>query len=124
MPWIVQTAHTSNYPNPIGFRAGDHVVLGIRDVEYPGWIRVTTQDGNQGWAPIQYLQIGEVGKTSIAKQDYSARELDTRIGEQVILHSELTGWGWVENEHKECGWVPINTIKKMKISDQSIDSGL
>ncbi len=124
MPWIVQTAHTSNYPNPIGFRAGDRVVLGIQDDEYPGWIRVTTQDGNQGWAPIQYLQIDEAGKTAIAKQDYSARELDTRIGEQVILHSELNGWGWVENEHKECGWLPLNTIKKMKISGQSIDSGL
>ena len=124
MPWIVQTTHTTNYPNPISFTTGDQVETGICDDEFPGWIRVKTRDGNQGWAPIQYLQIDEAGKTAIAKQDYSARELNTRVGEQLILQFEVNGWGWVENVHQETGWVPINTIKKMKISDQSIDSGL
>lgn len=82
MTWIVHTAHTSKYPNPIRFQAGVQVEIGIQDDEFPGWIRVTTRDGNQGWAPIQYLQIDFDGKTAIAFQDYSARELNTRFGEQ------------------------------------------
>ena len=118
MTWIVQTAHTSNYPNPISFMTGEHVDIGIQDDEYPGWIRVMTRDGNQGWAPIQYLQIDEAGKTAIALQDYFARELKTRIGEQLILQYELNGWGWVENVHKEIGWVPMSTIQLIDGLDQ------
>lgn len=113
MNWIVHTAHTTNYPNPIGFQAGERVELGVRDDEYPGWIRVTTRDGNQGWAPIPYLQMDAVEKTAIALQDYSARELNTRIGEHLILHYELNDWGWVENEDKETGWVPLHTIERI-----------
>ena len=111
MTWIVHIAHTSNYPNPISFQAGDHVEIGNQDDEFPGWIRVTTHDGNQGWAPIQYLRMDYVGKTGIALQDYSARELNTRIGEQLILHYELNDWGWVENDQKKTGWVPLASIQ-------------
>jgi flagellar basal body rod protein FlgF len=118
LPWIVHTAHTSNYPNPISFTTGEQVEIGIQDDEFLGWIRVTTRDGNQGWAPIQYLQIDEVGKTAIAKQDYSARELNTRVGEQLILQFEVNGWGWVENVHQETGWVPLTTIRSMDDLDQ------
>lgn len=31
----------------------------------------------------------------------------------MILHYELNGWGWVENENKETGWVPLITIQLM-----------
>jgi hypothetical protein len=113
MTWIVHTAHTTNYPNPIGFQAGDRVELGVRDDDFSGWIRVTTRDGNQGWAPIQYLQMDGAGKTAIAILDYSARELNTRVSEHLILLHELNGWGWVENENKECGWVPLNSIERL-----------
>lgn len=111
MKFLVTTPHISNYPNPISFQAGDWVKLGIHDDEFPGWIRVTTRDGNQGWAPIQYLQMSESSENAIAIQDYFARELNTKIGEELVLHYELSGWGWVENGHKETGWVPMNTIQ-------------
>lgn len=118
MPLIVQTIDSTNYPNPISFQVGERVMVGIQDDEFPGWIRVTTHDGNQGWAPIQYLQFDDAGKTATAMQDYSARELNTKIGEQLVLHYELNGWGWVENEHKEVGWVPLTTIQTMDDNDQ------
>ncbi len=44
------TEHKSNYPTPITFSFGDTVTLGKLDTEYAGWIRVTTFDGNVGWA--------------------------------------------------------------------------
>ncbi|MDO9086448.1 MAG: SH3 domain-containing protein [Anaerolineaceae bacterium] len=118
MQWIVHTAHTSNYPNPIRFQVGDPVQVGKRDEEFPGWIWVITSDGNQGWAPIQYLQIDGFDKTANALHAYSAWELNTTIGESLTLLYELNGWGWVENENKESGWVPLHTIERIVGSDR------
>ena len=55
MKVIVIEEHSSNYPNPITFEQGEALQLGKQDTEFEGWIRVTTQDGNEGWAPIQYF---------------------------------------------------------------------
>ena len=111
--FLVTIPHTSNYPDPISLKVGDVIEIGKQDDEFPGWIWVTTTGGNQGWAPIQYLRIDDSDKTAIAIQDYTARELNTTNGESLILHYELNGWGWVENQNKECGWVPMQTLKKM-----------
>jgi len=112
MNYLVKTPHTSNYPNPIHFKAGDFVQVGKTGPDFPGWIWVTTADGNQGWAPIQFIQVDEVSKNTTAIQDYFAQELNTKIGEKLVLHYELNGWGWVENKDHECGWVPMETIRR------------
>ena len=117
MKCVVIFKHDSHYPNPIEFRHGDYVNIGRQDDEFPGWIWVTTDDGNQGWAPIQYLRIDDSDKTAIAIQDYTARELNTTSGELLKLHFELNGWGWVENQNNECGWVPMQSLKRMDTSD-------
>ncbi len=108
MKRIVVEAHKSNYPNPISFRKGDRLTIQNKDTEFKNWIWVTTEDGNQGWAPIQYLNIiGE--KKAVARQNYTATELDTGVGDELILHYELNEWGWVEKKDGSCGWVPLNT---------------
>lgn len=111
MQWMVISAHKSNYPNPIHFQSGDLVDVGIKDGDFPGWIWVTTLDGNQGWAPIQYLRMEANDKSAVATQSYSAQELDTKIGKVLRLHGELNGWGWVENEDHAFGWVPMDSIQ-------------
>ncbi len=110
MKLIIVKAHKSNYPDPIDFKKGDCLMIANKDNEFKGWIRVTTKDGNQGWAPVQYLQI-QNGKRAIATRDYTAAELDTTEGEVLFLHYELNGWGWVERKEGSCGWVPMNTAK-------------
>jgi len=101
-------AHSSQYPDPIRFSLHDQLVLGKRDTEYPGWIWVKTPSENEGWAPISLIRI--ISDTSgIAKETYSAKELDTVAGEVLIRHKELDEWLWVENERGECGWVPKKT---------------
>ena len=101
-------AHTSAYPNPISFAPGDRVALGRRDTEFPGWLWVVLRSGNAGWAPEVYLDV--VSPTqAIATCGYSARELDTRVGERLTLHAELAGWLWVENREGELGWIPRRT---------------
>jgi hypothetical protein len=110
MKLIVIEEHRSNYPNPIFFRKGEILVVGEKDPDYPGWIRVTTRGNYQGWAPIQYLEFEDENK-AIAIQDYTAFELNTCIGDELILHFELNDWGWVENKDGSCGWVPIKTTR-------------
>lgn len=113
MKYLVISEYASHYPNPIKFQVGDVVQIGDIDNEFPGWVWVTTYDGNQGWAPIQFLQIDDKNKTGISLQNYSACELNTKIGDQLILLQELNGWAWVENDRNEHGWVPSNTIESI-----------
>ncbi|MDJ0987573.1 MAG: SH3 domain-containing protein [Desulfobacterales bacterium] len=110
MKLIVVEAHKSNYPDPIHFQKGDRLMIAKRDTEFKGWIWVTTKDGNQGWAPVQYLQIIDERK-AVAKQNYTAVELDTCAGDELLLHDEVNGWGWVEKKDGSSGWVPMNTTK-------------
>jgi len=113
MKLIVTVAHKSKYPNPICFKAGDSLITGKRDAEYDGWIWITTCDGNQGWAPEQSLKLEDGTSSAIATLDYTAQELDTVVGEQLILHHELNDWGWVENRNGMCGWVPMKTTRSL-----------
>ena len=110
MKLIVVEEHKSNYPNPISFKKGESLIIGKKDTEFEDWIWVTTKDENQGWAPMQYLQIEE-GNKAVAKQDYTAKELDTCLGDELFLHYELNEWGWVEKSDGSCGWVPMKTTK-------------
>ncbi len=114
MKLIAIESYQSCYPDPVFFRSGDLVSIGRKDDEYPGWIWITTRDGLQGWAPEQYLSINVLTKNATAKQDYSARELDTHKGDILTLHYELNSWGWVENGGNSSGWVPLHTTKPVK----------
>ena len=108
--WRVQQAHKSTYPNPISFSAGDKLVLGQRDDEYVGWIWTTTADGNAGWAPDALIKIISHSE-GVALETYTARELDTAVGELVIVLRTLNEWVWVEDERGEQGWVPQSTLR-------------
>ena len=110
MKLIVVERHKSNYPNPIGFTKGERLSVEKKDNEFEGWIWVTTIDGNQGWAPVQYLKLEE-GNTATATQDYTARELDTREGDELFLQYALNEWGWVKKRDGSCGWVPLKTTR-------------
>jgi variant SH3 domain-containing protein len=111
MKQIVIEAHQSNYPDPIGFEKGERLVTGKRDTEFQGWIWVTTGDGNQGWAPVDYLDIDDRSGDAVSKFSYTAKELNTCPGEMLTLHYVLNAWGWVENKDGDCGWVPMKTIR-------------
>jgi hypothetical protein len=105
----VIAGHRSQYPDPIRFGPGDRLRIGRRDNEYPGWIRVTTPSGNEGWAPESIIRL-ETDAEGIALSEYDATELDTEVGQRVVRVRELCGWAWVENEHGESGWVPRESI--------------
>lgn len=104
--------YTSHYPNPIKLKKGESISVGARDDEYPGWIRVTTKSGNEGWAPEQYINKDSGQPT--ATQDYDASELSTTFGETLSVKNIINEWAWVENQFGNCGWVPYKTIEPFK----------
>lgn len=101
--------HTSNYPNPISFKVGDKLSIGIRDDEFEGWVRAKTEDGNEGWAPEQYIDMNSTPE--VATQNYSANELNTEVGEILETIHSLNEWLWVKNSAGQLGWVPRKTTK-------------
>lgn len=109
MQTLITTIHQTCYPNPIEFKAGERVRIGHEDDEFPGWIRTITTDGNEGWAPLSLLTPVGNGE-ALAQQDYTARELDVAVGDQVTVKRELAGWLWVEGEQGACGWIPASCI--------------
>lgn len=110
MKLIAIEKHKSNYPNPVQFKKGESLSFGEKDTEFDGWIWITTKDENQGWAPIQYLKMEE-GNKAIAKQDYTARELDTVEDDELFLQYKLNDWGWVKKCDGSSGWVPLKTTR-------------
>lgn len=102
--------HRTQYTDPIGFRAGEELVLGRRDDQFVGWIWATAPSGKSGWVPIEALAIeGERGR---ALHDYTARELDVDVGERVTIARELAGWAWVLSERGGEGWVPLASLER------------
>ncbi len=98
--------HHSTYPDPIEFEEGDLLEVGLEDDEYPGWIWVKLQCGNQGWAPGVYIEMTDKLTMGTAKSNYSARELNVEIGDHLLVGKSLCEWSYVTNEHGETGWVP------------------
>ena len=109
IPYIVIASHRSNYPNPIQFVKGETLVLGKRDTEYPGWVWVTTPSEKDGWAPEPLIERTSIN-SGTALSEYTARELDTQVGDLVSCVKELHGWLWVEKENGESGWVPKESV--------------
>jgi hypothetical protein len=107
----VIAAHVSSYPNPISFEPGQEIQVGRRDTQYDGWVWVTTNDGNEGWAPEQYIDHSV--SPAMAINRYSARELDTSVGELLDSTKTLNQWAWVTNSSGGSGWIPVNTTVRV-----------
>ena len=116
MKRIAIRPHRSNYPNPICFDVGDRVIVGGRDSsEYPGWTWARTADGNAGWAPESILSLID-GDAALAKDRYTARELDTEVGDTFVVIRELNGWCWVRAIRGNEGWIPIATTVELPLA--------
>jgi len=85
---------------PIAFKAGEKVVLGIRDTDWPEFIWATDARGRSGRVHKDRLD------GDLAIRDYDGRELDANAGDSVRLVELAGGWWWAENSIGELGWLP------------------
>ncbi|MDF9390536.1 hypothetical protein EXZ60_17220 [Vibrio sp. 1151_11] len=112
MEVVTTEKHVSEYPNPFYLKQGDKVALGTIDDEFPNWIFITSSEGEQGWAPVQYIEKIEGGSEGILLKDYDNAELNTVIGEKLSVLFELNEWYRVSRSTGEIGWVPVRSVRR------------
>ena len=111
---LIVKAHKSSFPDPIILKKGEKVSIGgeyLEDPDWPNWIECKNQGGKKGWVPKQYLKIS--GNTGIILRDYSAKELDVKIGDEITVYRFQNGWAWSKNSGGEFGWIPLKNISKL-----------
>ncbi|EIK0774925.1 hypothetical protein LJT64_004651, partial [Vibrio alginolyticus] len=93
---------------------GDKVALGAIDDEFPNWIFITSSEGLQGWAPVQYIEKIEGISEGVLRYDYDYDnvELNTVIGEKLSVQFELNEWYRVSRSTGEIGWVPVRSVQR------------
>lgn len=83
-------------------RAGEAVVVGGRDDEWPAFMWCSCAKG-EAWIPDAYMTIeANVGKM---QRDYSSRELAVASGDSVSVLERCGGWAFC-NFNGEQGWIP------------------
>ncbi|WP_078579352.1 SH3 domain-containing protein [Salipaludibacillus agaradhaerens] len=112
--YLVTKQHTSNYPSPISLLKGQDVIVGTKyegKEDWNNWIYCYTKDNHlEGWVPEQIIHIQ--GEDGVILEDYTAKELNVKVGEELVKIKELNGWLWVKKaSHAEEGWVPKENVK-------------
>lgn len=72
--------------------------------EWKGWLQCKLDDGQIGWVSQSFLKI--TGNRLEFIRDYTAVEIEVRIGEVLEILREDNGWAWVRKENGTEGWVP------------------
>ncbi|MFG6178923.1 hypothetical protein ACGTN6_16935 [Halomonas sp. THAF12] len=112
MEVVVVEQHVSEYPEPFYLKKYDVVTLGVLDDEFPDWIFITSERGEQGWAPVQYIDKLPQNAKGVLLKDYDNVEFNTVLGERLSVLFELNSWYRVSRSSNEIGWVPVNTVKR------------
>lgn len=113
--FIVIKSHTSEYPDPIHFSAGDLLVVGEKYVGNEGWDNwyLCSFDGLSGWVPKQLIEFITTSE-GVAKEDYSASELNVEVQELVTGLKKINGWIWCQKSSTgEQGWLPELNLKEI-----------
>ncbi len=108
----VIAAHRAPERPAIRVSAGDAVTLGERDGDWPQFVWTTLAQGLGGWIPAALFDRDTGMATALG--DYDTRELDTTLGEIVILHHEQEQWWWAENARGDSGWIPARAIEPIE----------
>jgi len=108
---------------PISLSVGDIVKLGeeAKQEKWKGWI-FATKDTDEGYVPMQIIEVLEDKNYGKIKENYIAKEINVEMGEEVVKIRSLNGWSWVKKVNKEKmdneeeGWIPDEV---MDSSDES-----
>src|SRR5262245_44696492 len=108
---IVIATWTAMYADPIDVKAGETLVVGGDDPEWPGWLWCTDPRGKSGWTPIEFIQRSTDGRTGTIAFDFAARELSVQAGDRVTLLRLLAGWYWARDARGNEGWLPASHVR-------------
>jgi hypothetical protein len=115
--YLVIQDHISEFPEPITFSKGASLNAGEKyegPEGWDNWIFCETPGQKGGWVPAQIIEIINNG-VARAREDYTARELNARKGQLLVVSRILNGWAWCENpDNLESGWIPCANLQEMK----------
>lgn len=110
--------YRSPYPDPIVFQKGEKVKVGQEfkeDPDWKNWIWCEGKNNKKAWVPKQYIDIR--GMNGILNREYNAMELSVRVGEKLVVHEIVNGFGMSEKINGMRGWVPL---KNMEIEKEQV----
>jgi len=90
---------------PLALRIGQDVRVGRKDVDWPGWVWVTTEDGRGSYVPEDIL-IPVNADTARVQQAFQAHDLSVKKSDQVTSLREVKGWHWCQDAAGNEGWLP------------------
>jgi len=106
------TEYQPQYSDPIEVVAGETMLVGDEDKEFPGWRWCRARDGRAGWLPVELILAAEAEFRVL--EDYSARELSVKPGEEVTVQEARHGWLLVRNAQGERGWIPSSAVQPLQ----------
>lgn len=118
MKFIATGQYRSEYPDPITFTSGTPLFIGDMyegDEGWDNWYFCTVPDHPGGWVPEQLIERSNQPGYGIAKDDYTAKELDVNEGDELLAIKFLNGWVWCQRlSDQDSGWVPKSILKNIK----------
>jgi len=105
--------YQSPYPDPIVFQKGEMVKIGREfeeDPDWKNWVWCEGKNDKKAWAPKQYIDIN--GTKGVFKEEYNAKELSVKTGEELVVREIVNGFGMSEKTDGTRGWVPMRNMKK------------
>ncbi|MCI0495650.1 hypothetical protein L0Z72_11665 [candidate division KSB1 bacterium] len=104
--------YLSPYPEPLIFQRGDVVEIGKEfqdDPDWKNWLWCEGANHIKAWVPKQFLKIN--GTKGIFNRDYDAKELSIAVGEELLIHEIVNGFGMAEKPDGAKGWVPMRNVE-------------
>lgn len=104
------------------FDKGVQLCIGEKYSGNENWYLCSTPRQKDDWVPGQV--ISWISETSgIAKETYTAKELDVNSGDVLLGTKELNGWIWCMSlSNSEEGWVPLRNLRKMENDEFTVQS--
>jgi len=100
---------------PLVLKSGDLVRVDREENDYKGWY-FCERGGIAGWVPAEDLELIEdvMGR---AKRDYSSKELELEVGDEVVAGRVVGRWVWGEKVRTgEIGWVDVGGLGAEKMA--------
>jgi hypothetical protein len=106
----VIASYASNRLENISFRAGDNLVVGHRNQQFPVYVWCATEDGHHGWVPERFIER-TADNEAVALCNYNAAHITVVKGEMLEVLDEAGGWLLCRNASGLQGWVPGECVK-------------
>jgi SH3-like domain-containing protein len=106
---VVRERYAAQYTDPIAFRCGDVIHVGLPDPVFAEWFWCQGRDGKEGWVHRSFLS--QTTGQAIGISNYSARELTVSPGEAGQVIRALDGWVFLELQDGRAGWVPEKAVE-------------